>query len=75
MPLSTIVQLYYGGHFQLVGETVALKEHHRPAECHCQKLSHNFVSSTSYHGRNLNNVSGNSILLSFINFSNLNFPL
>ena len=31
-----------------------LGEHHRPAECHWQNVSHNFVSSTPYHGRNSN---------------------
>jgi hypothetical protein len=45
MPLSTIVQPYHGDQFQLVWETGVLGEHHRPAECHWQNLSHNFARS------------------------------
>jgi len=37
-----------------VWETGVLGEHHRPAECRWQTLSHNFASSRPYHGWNSN---------------------
>ena len=45
-PLSTIFELYCGGHFLLVDETGVPGENHRPATSHWQTLSHHVVSNT-----------------------------
>ena len=60
-PLSTIFQLYRGGHFFLVKETGVPGENHRPVASHWQTLSHNFVSSTPcLSGVWTHNVSGDN---------------
>jgi hypothetical protein len=53
--LSTIFQLYGGGHaVLLVEETDVPGETHWTVESHWQSLSHNVVSSTPRHQQDLN---------------------
>ena len=59
-PLSTIFQLYRGGHtVLLMDETGVPGENHRPAKSHWQTFSHNVISSTpSLGGIRTHNISG-----------------
>ena len=54
MPLSTIVQLYFGRQFYLIEETGVPGENHRPVASLWQTLSHNVVSNTPRHERDSN---------------------
>jgi len=53
-PLLTIYQLYRSSQLIIDGETVAPVINHRPVASHWQTLSHNVVSSTPCHKRDLN---------------------
>ena len=60
-PLSTIFQLYRGGHVFLVEETGGPAENHRPVASQWQTLSHNVVLSTPHlRGIQTHNVSGDT---------------